>query len=143
MLGLIAAVGCGPTSTVTLMPVEGRVMLDGEPVRGCVVAFEPVDAHSKTGPQAIGIADSDGRFRLRTSGNRLGAVVGVHRVFVVPGDEAAMAAPRGLEEQKSTASASPSPVPGRYQSAVTSGLEATVMAEGQNVFVFDLYSRPK
>lgn len=140
ILALTMVTGCSPKSSVTIVPVEGRVTLDGQPVRGCVVTFQPADAHAKTGPQAIGIPDNDGRFKLRTSGERAGAVIGVYRVFMVPGDDNAVIPQSATASQASLASALPIAIPGRYQSPATSGLDATVTADGHNSFVFDLRS---
>lgn len=139
----IAAGGCGPASSLTLVPVEGRVTLDGKPVPGCIVTFEPADQHAATGPQAVGVADKDGWFRVRSSGNRLGAVPGVHRVFVAPTDVVSAAGESRPAAQHPEATASPDLVPPRYQSPGTSGLEATVVAEGKNSFVFELHSKTK
>lgn len=143
ILALTPVAGCGPKSELTLVPVEGRVTLDGEPARACVVTFQLADAHAKMGPQAVGVTDGDGRFEARSSGNRLGVVAGMHRVFVVPGDVVSVAPEAGPAGQATSAAVTPSPVPARYRSPGSSGLEATVTPDSRNSFLFELHSRPQ
>lgn len=70
--------GCTPAD-VPVFPVTGTVMFDnGKPVSTGVIEFEPVNG----GPSARGKIGRDGRFELST-GDRPGAVAGVHRVAVV------------------------------------------------------------
>jgi hypothetical protein len=141
ILALLACVGCSPTSVINLVPVEGRLIIDGRPAHGCVVIFEPCDTGATTGPQSIGFTDVDGRFRLVTSGNRIGTVQGKHRVSVIPNGEAAMTV--GVEAGAEHSEKPPVTdlVPKRYQSAETSGLEANVTRGAPNSFVFELHTR--
>jgi len=71
-LGL--CIGCGSDGLGTA-PVSGTVTLDGEPVEGAGVMFNPV----KPGPIAIGTTDAAGRFVLAT-GKLPGAMLGEHRI---------------------------------------------------------------
>jgi len=85
----LAAAGCafgaaGCQSEV--VPVSGRVTLDGKPLAKAVVTFQPIG----TGPSAettatgsVGRTDSEGRFVLRlVSPERYGAAVGGHVVTI-------------------------------------------------------------
>lgn len=57
---LIAAAGCG--RRVVLVPVEGQVMLDGQPLGGnAAIMMQPA-----AGPAARGRIDAEGRFRMGT-----------------------------------------------------------------------------
>ncbi len=83
--GLGAMTGCGSNPFV-LAPVSGRVTVDGQPVAGLRIAFEPVGSAERRapGPEAIGVTDEDGWFTLKTLSEspRRGAVVGKCRVRI-------------------------------------------------------------
>jgi len=53
--------GCGSDG---LVPVKGRVLLDGQPLDGAAVLFEPEGG----GVPATGVTDASGGFTLATSG---------------------------------------------------------------------------
>ncbi len=75
-LGLIAGgLGCrhsGPP----LAPVTGVVTVNGNPVPGVIVEFQP----ETPGSPSIGHTDSGGRYELRFSRKRWGALLGKHTV---------------------------------------------------------------
>ncbi|MGE3313786.1 MAG: hypothetical protein AB7O26_01635 [Planctomycetaceae bacterium] len=74
---LLAIVGCSGAPAVA--PVKGTVKLDGKPVVGALVIFEP---EVNEPLQSTGVTDEQGQFHLRTNDGREGAVVGSHRVVV-------------------------------------------------------------
>ncbi len=83
-LGLTAfALGCGGES-FPLVPVAGRVTLDGQPLAGAHVAFEPVSATEsrEAGPGSYATTDVQGRYELVSLDGEPGAVVGQHRVSI-------------------------------------------------------------
>lgn len=84
-LMLILFVGCG-SDGYELAPVSGRVLVDGEPVKGLRIAFEPIGGSGRPapGPEAIAITDDDGNFKLATMSEspRRGAVIGPCRVRI-------------------------------------------------------------
>lgn len=90
--GLVVVAGCRSDSFV-LAPVSGRVTVDGQPVAGLRVAFEPMGSAERRapGPEAVGVTDEDGRFTLETMAEspRTGAVVGKCRVriWALPSDQ--------------------------------------------------------
>jgi hypothetical protein len=66
-----------------LVPVTGQVYLNAEPLKGAEVFTQPVGRNCRG---AMGMADAEGRFTLRTDidGDFLpGAYAGEHRVIVV------------------------------------------------------------
>jgi hypothetical protein len=69
-----------------IVPVSGRVTLDGQPLAGAVVTFQPIRDSSSEPPTATGSAgqtDKDGRFALRlVDPDRMGALVGEHTVSI-------------------------------------------------------------
>jgi hypothetical protein len=87
-LGLMIAVaGCGDGSGFTpkLAPVKGTVKVDGAPVAGLTVSFEPQSSSpsAKTiGQPSSGITDASGAYELTYTGGDKGAVVGKHIVRV-------------------------------------------------------------
>jgi hypothetical protein len=68
-------VGC---SNDGLVPVKGRVQLDGKPIEGAAVLFEPEGG----GVPATGVTDANGDFTLSTSGRGEGAATGMNKVSV-------------------------------------------------------------
>jgi hypothetical protein len=78
-LGLLLA-GCnrGPG----LVPVSGRVMFEGKPVKEVIVNFQP--AQTTAGNGALGGTDADGRFTLTDSRGQAGAYPGEYKVLFYP-----------------------------------------------------------
>lgn len=83
-LGLLTAVlvtGCGGG----LNEVTGTVTLDGRPVAGLEVRFEPKDP--SIGTTAIGYTQADGTYKLHYPGDKTGAPAGDYTVSITGGDE--------------------------------------------------------
>lgn len=81
-LGL-AAMGCN--KGYQMANVGGQVTLDGNPLVGARVVFEPLYSSSDQsrdvrGPLSSGKTDEEGRYVLETRDGRRGAVVGSNRV---------------------------------------------------------------
>src|SRR5262249_34965527 len=79
----LPAVGCGGGPKVA--PVSGRVTLDGQPLAGASVNFQPLSDGNNLnpGPGSYGKTDADGRYSLRVVvDDRPGAFVGKHRVEI-------------------------------------------------------------
>lgn len=129
LVGLLAllAAGC-PTSQERTYPVHGVVSLDGNPLRGGLVRFEP-SAPGGCGScyGAQGTIGADGSYRLTTFSANDGALPGLHRVVVLPGEDSSL--------QNSQA------IPSRYYSLAGSGLEFQVK-RGDNPIDIRLKSTP-
>jgi len=112
-LFLVGLAGCGGDGLV-LVPVSGRVLIDGAPLTYGHVRFVPDDARPSGGH-----LDKDGRFKLTYSDGRDGAVLGRHRVEIfaaeVQGGAMHWHAPK------------------EYRSFETSGLETTIDGEIDSV----------
>ena len=80
ILMAVLAVGCGKSGE-QLADVEGVVLLDGRPLANATVEFQPAGPASKGRP-SIGETGVDGRYKLRFSKVRWGAIVGRHKVLV-------------------------------------------------------------
>lgn len=70
----VLATGCGAPEVV---PVSGRVLVDGEPLRHGTVRFLP-----ESGPASAAMLDEQGRFTLLCYTGDQGAVLGHHRIEV-------------------------------------------------------------
>ena len=73
-------VGCGKVEGPALIPVSGKLLVDGKPIQGITVMFLPDNSKGTSGPASVGVTDTEGSFSLAAAGNRKGAVVGHHRV---------------------------------------------------------------
>jgi len=83
-IALPLVAGC---SSGNVVPVSGRVTLNGQPVANVHVSFQPIATGSDHNPGggSYAFTDADGRFTLRlVDGETPGAVVGRHRVEITP-----------------------------------------------------------
>ena len=80
---LVSLFGCSGRP-YDVAPVAGLVTLDGKPLAGGVVSFQPIAAKNRPspGPGSTGRLDRDGRFVLELLDRSPGAVVGEHRVRI-------------------------------------------------------------
>src|SRR5262245_13252044 len=78
------AAGCSNQPYKTA-PVSGRITLNGQPVAGAAVMFQPVapDNNPNPGPGSTGVTDEQGHYTLKLVGKETsGAVVGKHKVRI-------------------------------------------------------------
>ena len=79
------AAGLGGCSS-DIVPVSGRVTLDGQPLPSAIVTFQPVRDPSADPPTAtgsVGVTNGEGRYELQlVDPNRRGALVGEHAVTI-------------------------------------------------------------
>lgn len=75
-LSVFTMIGCGK-SEVELGAVTGRVTLDGQPVRGVFVVFQPEGRRP-----ALALLDPDGKFKLQYNVKHSGSVVGKQGVYL-------------------------------------------------------------
>jgi len=132
----LVVMGCGRPPSVALAPCDGLVTLDGKPVEGWYVLFNPDPARSTRGPASVGLLDARGRFHMLAPGGRNGAVPGEHRVFLLPPGN-------GMPEVELSNPGAAVRLPPGYQNPESSGLVATVEAGRSNRFTFALKSDPK
>lgn len=83
----VVIVGCGPGYTV--VPVSGKVTVQGKPAAGIKVVFYPkgTESNPAPGPFSQGQTDENGVFTLTTRDGAAGAIVGDHRVALEMFDE--------------------------------------------------------
>ena len=88
--------GCGKKGDI--VPVSGRVTLDGQPLADVAINFGPLTGGMEGAYAAYGKTDASGRYTLRlVDDNRIGATVGKNRVTLnenTPGGPSDGAAPR-------------------------------------------------
>jgi len=129
---LLVFVGCGGP-LFPMAPVSGRVTLDGKPLAGAHVGFEPKRSGERldAGPGSYGKTDAEGRFRLVSLEGDNGAVIGTHRVWVrtFRGKEGPNGSVLIVMEEK---------IPPRYNSQTE--LTFVVPPEGTDAANFDLTS---
>ena len=101
------------------VPVSGKVVFEGKPISGAVVAFAPQD-HTYA---ATARTDAEGAFKLQTFDVADGAVPGKFRVVVYKVD--VLELPGGSVRETHHL-----PVP--YRNVETTKLEVVVLAEGKN-----------
>jgi hypothetical protein len=123
---LIAAGGCGQSSGPELAPVAGRVTLDGQPLAGAQIMFQPEAAG---GSPSYGATDQDGRYELGFKRGVTGAMIGWHSIRVDMSRE--VAGPDGKVVR-------PKPLPPRYN--VKTELREEVKPGEENEIDFELTS---
>lgn len=80
MLCVLVA-GCGDAQP-TLVPVRGRVTMQGAPVKEVIVNFAPTGDTAGSG--ALGATNEDGQFELTDVRGQLGAHPGDYRIHLYP-----------------------------------------------------------
>jgi hypothetical protein len=75
---LLGGCGGGPKDQPDLGTVSGQVTLDGKPVAGAVVTFQP----KESGRPSTAETDLQGNYQLIYSSREMGAKVGLHSVRV-------------------------------------------------------------
>ena len=118
LLACLLLSGCNSQRQVDLAPVRGQVTLDGEPVAGALIEFNPVGGNAKV---SRGFTFTDGSYELTYLRKTKGAVLGKHRVRITTATEHAP------QER----------LPDRYNSDTELSAEVTV---GNNVIDYELKS---
>ncbi len=152
-LALVCFAGCGGATSdrPATYAVTGVVTLDGKPVEGATVTFNP---ESRDGTAAFGRTGADGTYQLTTFEASDGALPGDYIVTVTKysgGDTGTSSAP--TEEGGEPADYIPPEAPGyqpppppqnalpqKYSAMHTSDLRAVVQESGENVVNVELLS---
>lgn len=129
--------GCGgPSDQPELGQVTGTVTLDGKPLSGVAVVFQP-----ESGRPARGMTDAEGRYELTYIRETKGAKVGPNRVEIAPSEDGEGEEVADSGEETTSAPARPKSgkptIPARYN--VRSELTVDVKP-GENTFDFKLES---
>jgi hypothetical protein len=155
LLATIFAVGCSDDGTLKTVNVSGTVTLDGKPVEGAMLTFEPVTEGE--GYSAFGATDASGRYKLQTSYGKAeaGTTPGKYKVTISKsqavddaGNPIAVVQPTVVavvDTSSDSSSTLPTTKTKEFMPAKTSrfgttDLERTVENKRENVFNFDLKS---
>lgn len=141
---LIGCGGGGQQSAEPVFPVTGTVTFNGQPVVGADITFRNKEKQRA----AFGKTDDAGKYSLTTFTVKDGAVEGNSTVTitkhisqaedVVEADLESEAYIPPTEGYDPPAKKEESGLPEKYADAATSGLTATVTADGPNEFDFEL-----
>jgi hypothetical protein len=143
--------GCGGGNPFDTVPVTGTVTLDGQPVDGALVLFQPSGDHKA----ASGTTDSSGKFTLTTGNAGDGAMPGQYKVTVsktkteasadlsgMSFEEAAVKAKQEDDERMKKYPGGQPPVqellPVNYKDIEKSGLTFEVKRDQENNFAIEL-----
>jgi hypothetical protein len=140
-------VGCGESKWPPTYKSGGTVKLDGSPVEGALVSFHPLDGQNAANART----DASGSYELTSFNAGDGATPGSFGVAIkkLPFiDIDAVPGGRPFEEGMNTEpgaepvfDAGPeNELPEKYSDQQNSGLSATVTADGENIFNFNLTS---
>lgn len=137
---MMFTLGCNSSDQPDLGQVTGTVTLDGQPLTGVAVVFQP-----DNGRPARGMTDAEGKYELTYIRQTKGTKVGSNRVEIAPSEEGESEESEDVEvadgepqpAAKVTKSGRPV-VPARYNSQ--SELKVDVKA-GENTFDFKLESK--
>lgn len=139
LLGMssLLQLGCAPGDQPELGQVTGTVKLDGKPLSGVAVVFQP-----DSGRPARGMTDAEGKYELTYIRDTKGTKIGSNRVEIAPSEEDVVEEePESSGEETQSGPPKPSTgkpkVPPKYN--IRSELKADVKA-GDNTFDFDLQS---
>jgi len=119
----LSITGCSSGSGLVL--VEGTVTLDGEPLPQAEVVFRP-----DNGRPSVGLTDAEGKYKLKYTAERMGAVIGPHVVSIRT----------SLEDPDGEKVSPKERVPPQYNSRSTLKVELT--AKQSEPINFDLVTKP-
>ncbi len=139
--------GCGDPG-IGAIPVEGKILVDGSPMEGVMVIFNP---DSEGGRAASGRTDANGVYHLTTEMNNDGAIPGSYKISVSkhvnadddlptevdPNDEASLDAVYSKVDARKK-QVSKNFIGPRYENHKGSGLTATVESGKDNKFDFEV-----
>jgi hypothetical protein len=132
---MIAATGCGQNNSgPQTVPVTGKVTLDGDPIAHAVVSLTPV-SDATGGVPAQATTNESGEFEVYSAFDQ-GRTT---QTGMVPGDYAVTVTKlESIPAQAQLTRAPKNLLPKQYESAGSSGLKATITADGDNIIVVDL-----
>jgi hypothetical protein len=142
---LAVFVGCSRSSGVSFAPVTGRVTVHGKPLAAGTIHFFPDESQGTTGPMSTGVLQGDGRYVLRGPGQRAGAIVGHHRVYLTIPPPDMMPTPIEIDGQvvvqspaRGSVAAMVGRIPTKFLQPETSEWTAAISEGKANVFDFEI-----
>src|SRR5262245_45257833 len=83
LTAVVAVLGCNQ-GALQVVPVAGKVTLDGNPLPKASGTFVPMATKTREnpGPTSQGLTDAEGRFQVSVDQQTPGAVVGKSRIYI-------------------------------------------------------------
>lgn len=137
---IVASTGCGRGAAGPdrphVTPAQGVVIFDGQPLTDANVVLRSANGS----PGAIGLTDSEGRFKLQTFEPGDGAIPGTYQVIVTKYDVPAYDPKAEISDGDTEGDGveAKSLIPHRYSNPQRSGLTAEVIDGAKNDFTFTL-----
>jgi hypothetical protein len=134
-------VGCGGSAddAPDVVPVKGKVLVDGKPLSAGTIDFYPDEAQGTKGPGATGEISPTGEFTMISPGNREGSMVGHFKVTITcPFDPGGGSSPSG--ELKVPEGSVQCELPAKYSEYENTPLTVEVKAEGNEDLVIEVTS---
>ena len=130
--------GCEGDSSEPLVPASGVVTLDGQPIEGVAITLVPKEGTSM-GRICYGTTDGEGRFELRGSPERAGAIVGEHWAqFVKMTQEDGSPIPEGATPEEVIPF---NQLPEAYAESSTTPISVVIPPDGTSDMQFELTSQ--
>ena len=124
LIVVAVSAGCGaPTVNYSMIPVEGTITFEGEPLSSAEVMFDSPD-----GPRGFGVSDESGRFSVMTRQFGAGLPAGKYRVLVTSSEKTRI---RGAGKPVTLATS--------YRE---SGVARVSIEAGMQPLAFDLTAKP-
>ncbi len=139
LLSLLGLAPAGCSSKPELAEVSGVVNLNGKPMPAALVEFLPDPEKGTTGPVSSATTDAVGLFRLMTSDQRDGAVVGFHRVLIQ--DARSIPKARSDFSMEKPPEHVPSRVPSSYSKAASTPLRDIEVKRGPQTLTLEVTSK--
>lgn len=133
--GCFLAAGCGGRDGPAVVPVSGRLTMNGEPLTGVRIRFFPDTAHTQ-GVTAFADTNEEGRFEITTQKPADGIVPGQYLVDVNMPSPVAPPPPGTKAWDLSSKQVESSNIPEKYQDSKTSELSFNI--EGGKSLEIDL-----
>jgi hypothetical protein len=134
VVSTVVASGCD-SKPYGLAPVSGVVTLDGRPIEGARVSFQPLGGEkTNPGPGSYAFCDAAGHYELKTIRDEMGAVPGPHVIRISSAQPKADSA-----SDSDSGPAFQDPIPARYNSQTQ--LTFTVPEEGTMAAEFKLTTK--
>ena len=124
LIVVAVSAGCGaPTVNYSMIPVEGTITFEGEPLSNAEVMFDSPD-----GPRGFGVSDENGMFSVKTRQFGAGLPAGKYRVLVTSSEKTRI---RGAGKPVTLATS--------YRE---SGVARVSIEAGMQPLAFDLTAKP-
>jgi hypothetical protein len=134
---VVLLAGCGKNPLGPVVPVSGKVTLNGKPLPAALVTFVPDPSKgNKVQASVFALVGTDGEYHLLTTtreeaGPRTGAPTGWYRVKVAPAMPANLPVPGGPPGKSVASTVKLSSIPARYQDANTTPISVEVRESAQ------------